>query len=170
MWYCWNENEQFQNWDTTSFKYSCPILSASWRCRIEAVLHWDSKILELGSGTSLSILGSSDERQDEELDVRSGKASAVTWALYQSVILKRKLLKTVKLSVFKSIFVPILTYCHESWVITEKMRSQMQASEMTFLQNIKGYLIKFWQAIRESFNIELLLLRVERSQLRCLAM
>ena len=40
-----------------------------------------------------------------------------------------------------SVLVDICThphYGHESWVMTEKVRSQMQASEMRFLQTIKG--------------------------------
>jgi len=38
-------------------------------------------------------------------------------------------LKNAKLSVFKSIFVPILLYGHESWAITERILSQVQAEE-----------------------------------------
>ena len=59
-------------------------------------------------------------------------------ALHHSVVLKRELSRKAKLSVFKSIFVPILTYGHESWVMTERVRTQMQASEMRFLRKIKG--------------------------------
>ena len=55
-----------------------------------------------------------------------------------SVVLKRELSRKAKLSVFKSIFVSIPTYGHESWVMTEGVRSQMQASEMRFLRKIKG--------------------------------
>ena len=40
-------------------------------------------------------------------------------------------------AVFRSIFVPILTYGHESWVMIERMRSRVQASEMKFLRRIK---------------------------------
>ena len=57
-----------------------------------------------------------DEKQDEELDVTSGKASAVIQALHHSVVLKRKVLKKAKLSVFESIFVTIRINGHESWV------------------------------------------------------
>ena len=53
-------------------------------------------------------------------DVRSGKASAVMGALHHSVVLKRELSRKTKLSELKSIFVPILTHGHESWVMTEK--------------------------------------------------
>ena len=51
--------------------------------------------------------------------------------------MKRELSKKAKLSIFKAVFVPILTYSYESWVMTERMRSQAQASEMRFLRRTK---------------------------------
>ena len=60
-------------------------------------------------------------------------------ALNYSAVMKRKLSKTAKLSIFKTSFVSILTYVHEFWVMTEKVRSQVQASEMRFLRRIKGF-------------------------------
>ena len=45
----------------------------------------------------------------EELDVRSDKATAVMRALHHSVILKRERSRKAKLSLFNLIFVPILT-------------------------------------------------------------
>jgi len=39
----------------------------------------------------------------------------------------REFSNAAKLSVFKSTFVPILTYGHESWVMTERILTQMQA-------------------------------------------
>ena len=81
----------------------------------------------------LVVTFTNDGRQDEVLDVRSGKASAVMRALHYSVVLKWKLSRKEKLSMFKSIFVPIFTYGHESWVITERLRLQMKASEMRIL-------------------------------------
>ena len=83
--------------------------------------------------------------------------------------MKRELSKKAKLSIFKAVFVPILTYGHEYWVMTERMRSQMQASEMRFLRRIEGVTLfnKVRSSeIRKSLNIEPLLLRIEKSQLR----
>ena len=62
----------------------------------------------------------SDGRQDDELDTRIAKASAAMQALHYSVVMKRELSKKAKLCIFETIFVPILTYGHESWVIIEK--------------------------------------------------
>ena len=58
----------------------------------------------------LGVAFTSDEKQDEELDVRLGKADAMMRVLHHAVVLKRELSRKAKLSVFKSIFVPILSY------------------------------------------------------------
>ena len=117
----------------------------------------------------LGVAFTSEERQDEQLDARIGKASAVMRALHYSVVMKRELSKKTKLSIFKTIFVPINTYGHESWVMTERMRSQVQAFEMRFLRRIEGvtlFNMVRHSEIRKSFNIAPLLHLIERSQLR----
>ena len=96
----------------------------------------------------LEVAVTSDGRQDEELDTRIGKASAVMRALHYSVVMKRELSKKAKLSIFKAVFVPILTYGHESWVMTERMRSIVQASEMRFLRRIEA--VTLFNKVRSS--------------------
>ena len=117
----------------------------------------------------LGVSFTSDGRQNSELDIRIGKASEVMHQLHRSVILKRELCTKTKLSIFRSVYVPILTYGHECWIMNEKVRSRVQAAEVGFLRRISGLtmLDKVKSAdIRESLNIESLLLRLERSQLR----
>ena len=55
----------------------------------------------------LAVSLTSDGRQNSELDIRVGKASAVM--LHRSVVLKRELCTKAKLSIFRSVYVPILT-------------------------------------------------------------
>ena len=117
----------------------------------------------------LGVSFTSDGRQNSKLDIRIGKASAVMRQLHRSVVLKRELCTKAKLSIFRSVYVPILTYGHECWIMNEKVRSRVQAAEMGFLRRISGLILldKVKSAdIRESLNIESLLLRLERSQLR----
>ena len=119
----------------------------------------------------LGVAITRDGRQDEKLDARIGKACAVMQALHNSVVMKRKSSKLAKLSIFKTVFVCILTYGHESWVMTKSVRSQVQASETRFLQKIEEAALfnKLWcSEIRKSLDIKPLLLRIERSQLRWL--
>ena len=115
------------------------------------------------------VVFTSDGRQDEKLDVRSRKESAAMRVMHHSVVLKQELARKTKFSAFKSMFVSIFTYGHESWVMTGKVRSQMRASEMRFLRKIQDVTMfdKLRNtAIGESVNIESLLLRIKRSQLK----
>ena len=74
-----------------------------------------------------------DGRQDQELDVRSSNPSAIMRALRHLVVLKQKAIEKTKLFEFKSIFVPIFTYGNESWVMNNRVRSQMLAHKKRFL-------------------------------------
>ena len=58
----------------------------------------------------LGLVCTTDGRQNKELNVQIGKANTVLCEPYRSVVTKRELWNTTKLSVFKSVFVPILTY------------------------------------------------------------
>ena len=96
------------------------MFSASWRCIIEA-----------------GVAFTSDGRQDEELDVRSGKASAVKRALHQSVVLKRKLSRTAKLSVFKSIEIYCFRYL--SHLIDSNPHIYFLSHTLQLLGNLPAY-------------------------------
>ena len=86
----------------------------------------------LVSSNTLKQVFTSDRRCSEEIDTWISKDKAVLHELYRFVITKQEVSNTTKLSVFKSVFVPILTYCHESWVMTERILPQVQAPEMGF--------------------------------------
>ena len=87
----------------------------------------------------LGVIFSSDSRQDNKLAAFIAKASAVMRQLYRSVVLKRELCTKAKFSVFKTVFVPILTYGHECWVMTKRVRSRVQAAEMFFYEKSEVY-------------------------------
>jgi len=60
------------------------------------------------------VVFTGDGSRNKEIDTRVGKANAVLRELYCSVVAKQELSQTAKLSVFRSVFVPILTCGHES--------------------------------------------------------
>ena len=73
------------------------------------------------------------------------------------------------LLICKTVFVSILTYGHESFVMTERVRSQVQAFKVKLLLRIEEITLfnKMRSLeIRKSLNNESLLLRYKRSQLR----
>ena len=88
----------------------------------------------------LGVTFSRNGRKDNKLNSRIGKASAVMRQLYRSVVLKRELYTKAKLSVFRSVFVPILTYGHECLVMTERVRSRVQTAEMSSFEKSEVYL------------------------------
>ena len=113
----------------------------------------------------LGVTFSSDGRQGNKLDTRIGKESTIMCQLYPSIVLKRELCTKAKLSVFISVFVPILTYGYECWIMTERIRSRVQAAEMGLFRKIRGLsLLEKVKStdIHQSFNIKRLLLRIER--------
>jgi len=70
---------------------------------------------------------------EEEIDTRIVKANAVLRELYRSVVTKWELPNIAKLSIFKLVFVLILTYGNESWVMTEIILSHVQTEVMGFM-------------------------------------
>jgi len=82
----------------------------------------------------IGVVFMSDQGWSEEVDAWIAEANTVLHELYHSVVTKREVSSTAKLLVFKSVFVPILTYDHESWIMTEIILSQGQAAEMGFLR------------------------------------
>ncbi|KAK3511322.1 hypothetical protein QTP70_000380 [Hemibagrus guttatus] len=84
----------------------------------------------------LGVLFTSEGRMDHEIDRWIGAAAAVMRSMYRSVVVKKELSQKTKLSIYQSIYVPTLTYGHELWVKrkgTERVSSQIQAAEMSFL-------------------------------------
>ena len=75
--------------------------------------------------------------EPQEIDIRIGNDNAVLRQLYRSLDTKRELSSTLKLSVFKSIFVLILTCGHEAWVMTERI-TRVQTPKLGFLRRVHG--------------------------------
>ncbi|KAI3354868.1 hypothetical protein L3Q82_004665 [Scortum barcoo] len=82
----------------------------------------------------LGVLFTSEGKIEREIDRRIGAASAVMRSVYRTVVVKKELSRKAKLSIYRSIYVPTLTYGHELWVMTERTRSRIQAAEMSFLR------------------------------------
>ncbi|KAK3555164.1 hypothetical protein QTP86_010048 [Hemibagrus guttatus] len=83
-------------------------------------------------------------------------------SMYRSIVVKK---------VYQSIYVPTLTYGHEPWVMTERVRSRIQAAEMSFLRRVAGCSLRDRvrsSVTREELGVEPLLLHIERGQLRWL--
>jgi len=83
----------------------------------------------------ISVVFESDGRQNKEVYTGVGTANALPCKLYHSVFTKQEIPNIAKLSFFKSVFVPILTYGHGSWVMTERILSQEQGQRWVFAKS-----------------------------------
>ncbi len=111
---------------------------------ITPILRWKFKCLR--------VLFMSEGTMEQEIGQRIGAAS-----------------QKAKRSIYHSIFVLSLTYGCERWVMTERMRSQIQPTEMGFLRRVAG--VSFRCKVRssvfcEELGVEPLLPCTEWSQLR----
>ena len=68
---------------------------------------------------------------EREIDRQIKAASTVMQMLKQSVVVKTWLSQKAKLSIYRSIYVPTINLW--SWLVTERMRSRIQAAEIIFL-------------------------------------
>ncbi len=79
-------------------------------------------------------------------------------SMYQSIVVKKELSREAKLSIYRSIYVPTLTYGHELWVMTERTRSRIQVAEMSFLRRVSGHSLRDRvksSVTREELRVEL---------------
>lgn len=66
-------------------------------------------------------------------------------------MVKRELSRKVKLSIYRSVYVPTLTYGHEL-LMTKRTRSWIQAAEMSFFRRVAGRFLR--DEVRCSVNRE----------------
>nr|XP_054604257.1 uncharacterized protein LOC129165341 [Nothobranchius furzeri] len=142
------------------------------RKRVEFLLRVRDEVLpQVEEFKYLGVLFTSEGKLEREIDRWIGAASAVMRALYRSVVVKRELSQKEKLSIYRWIYVPTLTYGHDLWVVTERTRSRIQAAKMSFLRIVSGLSLRDRvrsSVIREGLGVDPLLLHIERSQLRWL--
>jgi len=83
-----------------------------------------------------SAVFATDGRRNKEIDTWISKVNIVL--RYFSVVTKRELPTTAMLSFFKAVFVPIITHGHghESWLMTDRTVSLVQAAEVTQLRRV----------------------------------
>ena len=140
------------------------------RSPTDCVLHVSgAQLRQVQEFKYLGIVFTSDGRQEREIDHRINQASAVARELGRMVVSNVKLSREAKLAVFRSLFKATLTYGQQSWILTERTRSRVQAAEMRFLRRIVG--VTRMDRIRNTdirleLGVEPLLLSVEKTQLR----
>ncbi|KAI3362441.1 hypothetical protein L3Q82_012244 [Scortum barcoo] len=118
----------------------------------------------------LGVLFTSEGKIEREIDRRIGAASAVMRSVYRTVVVKKRAEskgEAARLSIYRSIYAPTLTYGHELWVMTERTRSADTSwpAEMSFLHRVAGRSLRDRvrsSVTREELGVEPLLLHASR--------
>lgn len=82
------------------------------------------------------VLFRSEGRSERQINRRVGAAAAVFQLLYRYVVAKRELKQKAKISIYRSIFIPLTTYGHGLWFMNERTRRQIQAPERILLWRV----------------------------------
>ncbi|TWW73424.1 hypothetical protein D4764_15G0008180 [Takifugu flavidus] len=86
------------------------------RKKVECLLQVGEEVLpQVEEFKYLGILFTNEGRMGWKIDRWIGAASTVMRALNRSVMVKKELSWKAKLSIYRSIYVPILTYGHQRW-------------------------------------------------------
>jgi len=116
---------------------------------------------------NLEALLTSFRRPNKEINTQIRNVNAIERELYRSLSQNRSY-QPAGILVSESFFARVLTYRHESWVITERVLSQVQTAGKGFLPSVHGvrhcHKVRSCE-IRRALTVEPLL-RIEKSQLR----
>jgi hypothetical protein len=84
-------------------------------------------------GFSLEATISQDRRIDPEVNNRIAAAGRLYHAISRGFTGKREVSKMTKLTVYRTVYLPTLTYSAESWTLGAKQHSRLQVAEMRYL-------------------------------------
>nr|CAH7761708.1 unnamed protein product [Callosobruchus chinensis] len=97
------------------------------------------KLEDVDTFKYLGTVIDSTGREDQNLGERISGAGKLFWALNRSCFSKRELSIKTKLKVYKTLVLPVLLWGSESWVLSKRMKQQLQTMEMKFLRRIKAF-------------------------------
>ena len=73
-----------------------------------------------------------------EIDERISSATKLFYALARPFIGRREISRKTKMTIYKTIYSPILTYGSDSWVLNDAQKSRLQATEMKYLRRVNN--------------------------------
>lgn len=106
---------------------------------------------------------------EAELNDRLEAATKLYYSLNNAFIRKKEVSRKTKIIVYKTIFKSVLLYGSESWTLSKRMASKVQAIEMKFLRGVKGITKRDKirnSKIREDLEVKPIQDDIHRRQLR----
>lgn len=145
-------------------------LMVSGKTKIQTNLQLDGKPIEqVENFQYLGITINREGHQEPEINKRIQKATQLYHSLKHTFIGKKEISINTKMSIYKSVYIPVLTYGSETWVLTKRLKSRLQAMEMIYLRRVLGVSRKDRirnEIIRNRLEVIPLIKTIERNQLR----
>lgn len=88
--------------------------------------------------TYLGTVISSSDKIEPEISHKISKANQVYYQISNSIIRHREGGMETKKHIYKSVYLPTLTYVSESWIMLDKQANRITAAEMKFLRRAVG--------------------------------
>ena len=115
----------------------------------------------------LGVMVSKDGSVEKEIEARIGNATQMIGGMNDAVLRRKELSRSTKIKVVNATMMQVLMYGCETWSLTKKQQSKVQATQMNVLRRIEGVnrLDRVRNAdIRERLNQEGVLDLVKRRQ------
>src|SRR3978361_2503324 len=75
--------------------------------------------------------------QDAEINERIEKSIKLYYSMNSKFLNIKEVTRQTKMNVYKAVYRPVLPYGCESWVLTQRQKSRIQATEMKFLRRVR---------------------------------
>lgn len=129
----------------------------------------ETPLEQVGSIKYLGTIIDKTGRYEEEINSRITSATKLYHSIRNGFINKKEISTKTKLTIYKTIYLPTLTYGSETWVLTEKLKRKIQVMEMKYLRRVANVTLVDKirnDTIRERLGVESVGKYIEKSQLR----
>jgi hypothetical protein len=138
-------------------------------CVFNNIFIEDTKIEQVNEFKYLGVTINNKGKQDTEINQRISAATKLYHSLGKTFIGKKEISRKTKMTVYQTIFRPVLTFGSESWVITKRQKNRIQTIEMKYHRRALGITKRDHKRnddIREELGIEPITTTIEKNQLK----
>ncbi|CAH1987605.1 unnamed protein product, partial [Acanthoscelides obtectus] len=97
-----------------------------------------ARIEQVESFKYLGVVVQGDGTTEEEINEILMNASRLYHTMNTSFLRKKMTSRKTKMTVYRTVFRPILIFGSESWVLTNRQKSKLQVIDMKYLRAVKG--------------------------------
>ena len=131
----------------------------------------NEKLEQVDKFKYLGVTLQREGNMDEEINERISQATRLYHTLKETFISKKEISIKTKMTVYKTIFRPILTFGSESWILNNTMKSRIQATNMKYLRRVLGKTRRDRirnDVIRNELEVKPIIQKIEEQQLKWL--